>query len=842
MIRIATVAAALMLSLFALAGSTSALQPGATSELAAPAAQIIVDTCSETTLNAALNSAVSGDTIWLRCSASGAPKTINLSSNKILAKSLTILGTHPSGGFNALDAQFASRIFNVNAGNMLTLTNIVLQDGQASGASGGGCIYAAGSLVVLTTTFTHCRTQAGSGLSGGAIYATGPVVELKNTTLFSNTADGDGGGLYAASLQPTIDGSRIDSNAAGGAGAGLYFTATGYTYPMVYDTRILSNKAQGDGGGIYADHSAMWLYASLISDNVAYGNGGGVNIAAGSYGEVWGSTFVGNDTSGSGTRGGALVNLGDVDLRDSRFTANASYYGGAIANYGAMELRRTSLDLNAAAYGAGIYNIGRIDTGTNLTFTGNVAAWNGGGFYGGAPVTNRAAFTDVVFTGNSAVNGHGGGLYAQGNVTVTLHNASVTDSNVKHNGAGLYAKDSVIKITQSSISGNRVDGTDDYSSGGGIYITGTAKLTLSDSQVNDNRIGFLGAGGGVHVYGGSATLHNVTANGNRSTGAAKGGGLYLENTSAAISGLAASGNTGVSFGGGVYARGGLVTIEGGEIRNNAASGYGGGIYMLDGMLTLLGVSVTDHGMGAANGAGIYCYKCQGGFSDVAVSRNVAADSGGGLYAYLSNVMIFRSTFDNNESNYGGGIYNDDTALALTNSTVSANRAASDGGGIYNAAGSTEPSVLTMVNVTLKDNHAFRGGALFNFIGSDTHAYITNTVLADSTGGGNCSGKHADSSGYSLSTDLSCQLTGTGNRNAHPAGLSPLALVGGLTRVHLPRTDSDLVNWIPGSTFPSTDQRGFGRPYGIGADVGSVERQLADPLYPPLLYLPLVARQ
>jgi predicted outer membrane repeat protein len=217
-------------------------------------------------------------------------------------------------------------------------------------------------------------------------------------------------------------------------------------------------------------------------------------------------------------------------------------------------------------------------------------------------------------------------------------------------------------------------------------------------------------------------------------------------------------------------------------------------------------------------------------------------NGGGLHAYRSTLTIQRATFDHNTSQDGGGIHNEATTLQLINVTVSGNQATSEGGGIYNDAGSAYPSVITITNVTIKDNGATTaGGGIFNYNDADTFAHLKNTVLADSISAGNCSGKAFSSSRYSLSSDNTCSLSGVDNQNGVAAKLNPLGYVGGSTKVHLPLPDSPLVDMVSGSDFPTTDQRGVTRSVGTGADTGSVERQANDPIYGLLVYLPLVIR-
>ena len=106
---------------------------------------------------------------------------------------------------------------------------------------------------------------------------------------------------------------------------------------------------------------------------------------------------------------------------------------------------------------------------------------------------------------------------------------------------------------------------------------------------------------------------------------------------------------------------------------------------------------------------------------------------------------------------------------MTNSTFSGN----DGGGIYNAG------LLTVTNSTFSGNSASgSGSAIYNFSGLAT---VTNTIVANSTLGGNCYGAITDG-GHNIDDGTTCGFAGTGctattgtsfcNTNPHldPAGL------------------------------------------------------------------------
>jgi predicted outer membrane repeat protein len=199
-------------------------------------------------------------------------------------------------------------------------------------------------------------------------------------------------------------------------------------------------------------------------------------------------------------------------------------------------------------------------------------------------------------------------------------------------------------------------------------------------------------------------------------------------------------------------------------------------------------------------------------------------------------MLNNSTLSGNTALRGAGIYNDGTAT-LTNTTLSGNSAAQNGGGIYSLFD------LGLLNVTLSSNSAASGGALF--MQSGYTATLTNTIVADSPTGGNCSGP-ISSSAYSISSDLTCALSGLVH-GVNPNGLilllTGLGNYGGPTQVHMLRLGSPAIDGIVGSNAPVTDQRGHPRPVDgdgdtvIGYDIGAVVRQPSDSSLAPLLFLP-----
>lgn len=213
-----------------------------------------------------------------------------------------------------------------------------------------------------------------------------------------------------------------------------------------------------------------------------------------------------------------------------------------------------------------------------------------------------------------------------------------------------------------------------------------------------------------------------------------------------------------------------------------------------------------------------------------VSDNTCGCSGAGI-RNQGSITLINSTLSGNTAFSGGGLHNDNFAMAvLTNCTVSLNTA-NEAAGIYNDGGT-----LTVTNSTLSANRAqtFSGTAISHRAGTAT--------LANSVVDGDCgAGEVITSKGYNIeSPGNTCGFDQEGDRagvTGAELGLGPLWPNGGPTKTHALQPS---VPDIPGSAaidqIPQdrcvdadgkplrTDQRGEPRPAG---DVGSFERQPDD---------------
>ncbi len=364
-------------------------------------------------------------------------------------------------------------------------------------------------------------------------------------------------------------------------------------------------------------------------------------------------------------------------------------------------------------------------------------------------------------------------------------------------GGGIYAVNSNLSLVGTYVREN-------YSfNSGGIYMTGSS-LTVDTSIVDHNR------GGGI--FGGSMTttvIRDSTIGWNNGVATPPGStgryGLLVHGDSVQVlnSTIAENWGTGISAGGG------NLVVDRSVVRNNV--GGQGGIRSF-GSATIYRSTIDGNEIGfkgGDRGGGIWS-QGRMSISDSTISNNRAAVLGGGIYTAFFPLNITNSTISGNtvggcSSCTGAGIH---AALAstvlLTNSTVTKNRIGiGRGGGI-----ASDPSAVTTVelrNTIVAENISERS----------PDADISGAVISH---GHNLIGNTTGSSGW-LATDLL-------NRNA---ALAPLANNGGPTWTHalLPNSQAvnsgnDVLAVDPDTGLTLTgDQRGSPRFVGT-VDIGAFE--------------------
>ena len=405
-----------------------------------------------------------------------------------------------------------------------------------------------------------------------------------------------------------------------------------------------------------------------------------------------GKTIVDGDSNGDGVGDGRVFTINpniDVTLSGMTiqngiaFPPNSNGEGGAIYNLGTLNVEACTISRNEAYRGGGICSIGGI-TIKDSTLSGNKAIYDDGG---GIFSFGTSKITNCNIHDNTAAAG--GGVYSSGQSRIEYSNIY---ENFAHFNAGIDNRGGTISIVSCNIYRNTANGNLEGAGGGGVSNYGTA--AIENTKIYDNSV--TSCGGGINA-GSSAT---TTISGCKIYGntAYTGGGICSYGIVTVEGNSDIYGNTG-AFGSGITIREGKGTIKDSDIHENLVGvdsngGCGGGIAnwgTVDVVNSNIYENTAKHGY--LGGGGIYNSGTTT-IKDSIISGNTAND-GGAIY-----------------NSYRSGDMNDGAILTISGTTqITNNQVASDyrgyggyGGGIY--AGSLN-NVVTFdgPNVAVKFNKA-----------------------------------------------------------------------------------------------------------------------------------------
>jgi len=256
----------------------------------------------------------------------------------------------------AVSGNNQSTVFGVAAGATVSISGLTVEDGAASGNSGGGIVN--GGTLTLSNVIVADNTALQG--DGGGIYNTATLT-LLNSAVSGNTAFSDGGIFNSGTL--TLTESTVSGN-----------------------TAVVGNGGLANYGGVMA------LIDSTVSGNMAIGAGGIGNYDGGIV-TVLNSTISGN--SASVCSAGGIYNTATLTLTGCTVTDNTAVQGdgGGIDNTATLTLVNSSVSGNAAFNDGDIFNSGLL-TLTESTISGNTAVWGNGG----AP-----ALIDSTVSGNTTI-------------------------------------------------------------------------------------------------------------------------------------------------------------------------------------------------------------------------------------------------------------------------------------------------------------------------------------------------------------------------------------------------------------------------------------------------------
>jgi hypothetical protein len=382
-----------------------------------------------------------------------------------------------------------------------------------------------------------------------------------------------------------------------------------------------------NGGGIANIHGTLTVSNSIVSGNSASEFGGGVYNSGGASMTVSNSTVQNNSASVSNPSsefggGGGICNFGALTVLGSTVSGNTTsgntpdgdYGGGGIANVNDLTVinsKITNNTVNNFGIGSGLFNVGGgAMTLSNATLSGNLSR-NGAGY------------------------GPGSGLFALGG-TVTVNASTISDNS----SGGLGNESGTMTVNDSSILRN---------SGTGIGVSYGGKLTVSNSDIEDNTDTYGGAGIDI-IAASTVKLRNSTISCNIASSSDGGGISNGTGCKVTVSSCSTYGNM-ASYGGGIYNAGGTLTLSNSTTSDNTCD-YNGGGFWNSGVMNV---------------------------SNCTIAGNVAGASflGGGIVNYGA-VTVTNSTIAGNSAGDGGGIYEDGQYGPVTlNNTIVANNTGDD---------------------------------------------------------------------------------------------------------------------------------------------------------------------
>jgi len=634
-----------------------------------------------------------------------------------------------------------------------------------------------------SVTVNCSTTPLGPVLSGAK---PGSTIHLK----------GDCVGDYTLGVDLTLAGAP--SATLDGGGIGTTLTVNGAAKVTLEHLTITDGYAPLGGGIAAAGSATLHLSHVTVDDNLAYvtnttpgteatADGGGIYAAGGSltldsctvaHNRALAGQYDGSDDD-STAQGGGVWSSGRLEIVHSTLAANEAHAtggsdstsdgGGIYASGNELIMKSTTAASNRAssdgddypiAEGGGLFDLAlsgaaTVETShfdrntTAATSTGGVAAGADGA--GADLVVARASVSSSTFNDDSVLG---------------IASGATTRADVSTAGLGINATKSGT-VTHSTITGSRIRGVSGYEiDGGGTALDAYGVVTVSDSRITNSR---LTADAPAKLWRGGAVFDEEGFTGKFS--------LTLDHDTISGTSLVNKGATKFAEwdGGGVYSEA-STTITHSTIADNVAK-----------------FGAVSQG-GELSGGGVVFYQVMPPSpkpSDHIVDSTITG-----------NEIALTTTGSAGPTVQGGGVYDYQAALKVTDSTIARNG--------VNAGGLVAPS----------------GGGLY---ASGVTPTLTATILADNTApsaadGRDCSSTVASGGYVLLGTKTGCTYT---KKSTDRIGVSPkldaLHANGGPTETMALKSASPAVNAVPKSACTvKTDQRGVHRPQGPKCDIGAYE--------------------
>ncbi|MDR0697724.1 MAG: hypothetical protein LBG28_00675, partial [Tannerella sp.] len=473
------------------------------------------------------------------------------------------------------------------------------------------------------------------------------------------------------------------------------------------------------------------------------------------------------------------------------------------------------------------------DVGAKSVKTDNV--YNVVTFAGQSPGSSLKALTVTDGYGNDASSSSCGAGIFIGERSGTpaepavLSYVRVADNQSNGDGCGIFIDQrSDVKI-ENSIIDNNTHIEPSKVRGGGVSVWSYARVNVDNCVISNNSARH---GGGVHVLRAIYNSRNSKYTNNASTLHGGAVDIYLD---AAIRFDSDSIlNNRSSFGGGVYNEANAQFIARNVVFKGNKAESGGGLFNRGDCS-----AVYDDGVFEDNEAG----ECGGGIENWGkmeinrsriINNNLTGSAwGGGIHQNGGDLIIRQSEISNNTAKYGGGFHIEGGRATISNTTISGNTATSEGGAIDSRDGT-----LILIYTTITDNKAPSNGG--SGIRMSSRPEIHHSIVSGNFDEDNVKGTLNDNGvGMSSSNIIGYYFYPTGNTKGTSVGFTASVSLGPLafnrsvgTRTHaLLWQNTPLENpaigrvanvGVSDSTY-TKDQTGKNR--GVRPSLGAYEEEL-----------------
>jgi fibronectin-binding autotransporter adhesin len=527
-----------------------------------------------------------------------------------------------------------------------------------------------------------------------------------------------------SSATTTITGPGANLLTVSGAGKSRVFDVDGAT--VVISGLTVSGGGSADkGGGLRNDSGALTLANVAISGNVATDQGGGLATQFNGSTILVGCTVSGNTAANGG--GGVLNASSTTSLTNSTITGNTATSGP----------------------GGGLECSGGTTTLINDTVTANAAGTGGGG--GGVAGGGTATLTNTIVAANT--NGDIAGAVQPGSANNLVGNGSgMTGITSGSNGNQVGTQEAPIDAKLST--------PGDY---GGPTLTftplpgsqakggGTATGAPQTDQRGQPRSGPIDIG--------AFQTHSVITVNTTLDGVGSGPEKISLRQAINLADALTSVDT-IDFDSTVFATPRTIALTAGQLTltdkaTTTINGPGANLLTVSGggasrviaidtaSAAISGLTITgghlqaSQGRSVQSGGGIWNFEGTLDLSDATVTGNFAEDLGGGIYTLsgttsLTDVTVSQNTVSPVIGGIGGGLASLDGTTTISGGAFEGN-SAYYGGGLYHGGNGT----LTLANVTVSGNSAKFGGGIGNESGTLTMADVILSGNSAVLLGGGC---------------------------------------------------------------------------------------------------------